>query len=290
MSDALETIVNIITAIVLIWAVKFSTEPADEEHPYGHGKFENVTASFEGGLIFFAALAILFQSIESFFVPVVLENILDGNFYLIAATVINLAAAILLINLGNKKKSEALKANGKHILSDVVTSVGVIIGLYVAKLTGIPRIDSAIGFLVGLWLLKEAYEILRTNSAALLDEADPLSVGELGSIIQSHKTPEVIDIHNLRMIRSGNFHHIDAHVVVPEFMDVAKVHNLTHEFEKKVVRDYKFEGEFAFHIDPCKRSFCKRCELADCHIRAVPFVATEIVSPEFIIKGPRYTN
>jgi divalent metal cation (Fe/Co/Zn/Cd) transporter len=113
---------------------------------------------------------------------------------------------------------------------------------------------------------------------------------QLAEVINRHKNPAVIDIHNVRMIRSGNFHHIDAHMVVPEFWDVAHVHAMTHAFETNVVKDYHYDGEFAFHVDPCKRAYCKKCDLENCHIRAGQFEKIELMTQEHLIKGPRYTN
>lgn len=290
LSDALETVVNVITAFVALYAVKLAAEPADEEHPYGHGKFEYFSAAFEGGLIFFAALAIIFQSIESFFIENKVQNFSESHIFLISATFLNLVASLTLTHYGKKNNSEALQASGKHIMSDVVTTIGVVVGLFLVERTGLNWIDSVVGFAMGLWLLFEAYTILRNNSGALLDEADTGALLQLAEVINKHKNSAVIDIHNVRMIRSGNFHHIDAHMVVPEFWDVARVHALTHVFEERVVKDYKYDGEFAFHIDPCKKSFCKKCDLADCRIRQKEFEAMKFMGKEHLVKGPQYTN
>lgn len=290
LSDALETVVNVITATVALFAVKAAAEPADENHPYGHGKFEYFSAAFEGGLIFFAALAIIFQAVKSFFGVYEMQHPTEGNLFLIAATVINLITSVLLLNFGKKHRSEALKASGKHILSDVGTSVAVIIGLYLVQWTDIHWIDSVIALVLGLWLLYEAYKILRVNSGALLDEVDMVALMQLAEVINQHKSPAVIDIHNVRMIRSGNFHHIDAHMVVPEFWDVKHVHAVTHEFEKSVVQDYLCDGEVAFHIDPCQRSYCRQCNVENCQIRKVNFEAVIKFDADHLIKGPQYTN
>ncbi len=290
LSDALETVINVITALVALYAVKVAAQPADKEHPYGHGKFENFSAAFEGGLIFFAALAIIFRAIESFFIASKLQNLAEGSFFLIAATALNLAASLVLIHYGKKQNSAALKASGKHIMSDVITTVGVVGGLLLVNLTGKIWIDSTVALLIGFWLILEAYAILRANSGALLDEADEDALAALAQVINKHKIPAVIDIHHVRMIRSGNFHHIDAHMVVPEFWDVSRVHLLTHEFEENAVKDYKFDGEFAFHIDPCKKSFCKRCNIENCPIRQKEFAAIKYMDKEHLISGPQYTN
>ncbi len=290
LSDALETVVNVITALIALYAVKLAAEPADENHPYGHGKMEYFSAAFEGGLIFFAALAIFYKSIESFFIPNEVKNISGGFVYLGLATFLNLITGLHLLFAGRKQKSEALKASGKHILSDVITTVGIFIGLGLAKLTGITWIDSVLGVIIGFWLGYEAYQILRVNSGALLDETDDQSIEKIAEIIKKYRTAGLIDIHNLRMIRSGNFHHIDAHLVVPEFWNIEQAHTMAHQFEKNVVKDYDCEGEFAFHMDPCQKRYCNVCSLENCQIRQATFVKERVFTKEHLIKGSDYTN
>ncbi len=290
MSDALETVVNVITAMVALFAVKVAAEPADESHPYGHGKLEYFSASFEGGLIFFAALAILFESVKSFFYVNEKLNVFNGNIYLFAATLINLLTGLYLTRYGKQKNSEALKASGKHILSDVITTVGVLIGLVLVKITGIVWIDSVVGLIAGAYMAFEAIKILRNTSDALMDGVDLECVDSLAEIFNKNKVGVIIDIHHLRIIRSGHFHHIDAHIVVPEYLDVATVHELAGLFEKQVVKDYKYDGEIAFHVDPCKKSFCKQCNLDECRIRKSPFVKIKENNRSTLIVGPKYTN
>src|SRR5688572_29668843 len=124
---------------------------------------------------------------------------------------------------------------------------------------------------VGLLLLYEGYKIVSRSVKGLIDAVDEGSLDTLSKLIKENRRPGVIEIHHLRILRSGSFHHIDAHLVVPEFWDVAKAHQVTHDFEDKVVNQYPFDGEFAFHLDPCQRSFCKKCDLSDCPIRSAPF-------------------
>lgn len=287
-SDALETVVNVLTAIVALFAVKGAAEPADENHPYGHGKLEYFSAAFEGGLIFFAALAIIFQSAQSFFVSNEQLNALNGNFYLISATLLNLATGAFLLAFGKRENSQALKASGVHLMSDVVTTVGVFAGLVLVNFTGLRWIDSLMGVSVGGYLLFEAYKILKSNTDALMDATDLDSVKLLSDVINSNKNKVVIDVHNLRIIRSGNFHHIDAHLVVPEYLDVATAHEITAQFEEKVVSAYKYEGEIAFHVDPCNKSYCKQCEMLECQIRVQKFEKAKTYTAEDLVKGPQH--
>lgn len=288
LSDALETVINVITALTALYAIRMASQPADEEHPYGHGKMEYFSASFEGGLVFFAALAILFQSVQSFFIPNNLQNFEIGFKFLTIATALNLSTAIYLMYSGRQQKSEALKASGRHLLSDVVTTLGIFVGLALAKYTQLEWIDSALGLTIGFWLGYESYQILRTNSGALLDETDQNSLEQLSAIIKKYRVPEIIDIHHLRMIRSGNFHHIDAHMVLPEYLTILQAHEMAHEFEKNVVKEYEFDGEFAFHMDPCQKQYCSACTVRNCPIRLQNFVQGRELTKEHMTKGPRY--
>lgn len=290
MSDALESIVNVVTAIVALFVIRYATAPADDDHPYGHGKVEHFSASFEGGLILFAALMIIYESVKKIIDPVAPQNLAVGIFYSALATVLNLVVGIYLLNFGKRHNSEALKASGKHLLSDVMTTVVIVIGLGLVMLTGYTILDPIVGVLAGIWLTYEAYKIIHENINVLMDSKEPELVKQILLAIQKSKEPEIIDIHNLRMIRSGGFHHIDAHIVVPEYLSLNEVEALTHTFEKKVVKQYTFDGEFAFHLDPCKKQYCSICEMKQCPIRKNAFVAIRPLTEESLTTGPCHTD
>jgi len=290
LSDAIETITNVVTAIVAVIILKYALAPADAEHPYGHGKLEYFSASFEGGIILFAAFAIIFESVRSLVFGNHIENIYVGLGYIIVASIINFIAGLYLKSMGRKQNSEALKASGSHLMADVKTTVGIIVGLLLYKMTGLAWIDPVIGIIVGLWLVYESVQIIKNNLGGLLDEADFSSVKELSEKIEKHLVPEIIDIHNLRIIRSGSFHHIDAHLVVPQFLETHIVHELIHDFEKKVVSEYKFDGEFAFHTDPCYQKYCSACQIKNCSLRKSEFTTRRKMNQQHLISGPQFTE
>jgi cation diffusion facilitator family transporter len=188
---------------------------------------------------------------------------------------------------GKRENSQALKASGVHLMSDVVTTVGVFAGLVLVNFTGLRWIDSLVGVIAGAYLLFEAYKILKSNADALMDATDLDSVKLLCEVINNQKNKAVIDVHNLKIIRSGNFHHIDAHLVVPEYLDVATAHEIIGHFENKVVSAYKYEGEIAFHVDPCNKAYCVQCEMLDCQIRVQQFQKTKTYTAEDLVKGPQ---
>ena len=290
LSDALETITNVVTSVVALVVLKFALEPADENHPYGHGKLEFFSASFEGGIILFAAMAIIFESLRSLVVGADVKSIEVGLFYIILASLVNAGVGLYILNIAKKENSETLRASGAHLLADVKTTVGIVIGLGLYKLTGWAWIDPLIGVVVGLWLGHESVQIIKKNIGGLLDEVDLSSVGLLTEKIKKHLVPDIIDIHHLKIIRSGSFHHIDAHLVVPQFMEIKKVHDLIHDFEKNVVTDYKFDGEFAFHTDPCNQNYCRICEVKNCPVRKSEFASRRVMTADSLIQGPKYTE
>lgn len=271
LSDALESIVNVLAAAIALVVLRFASKPADKDHPYGHGKVEYFSATFEGGLITFAGVMIVLDSIRSIRMGYELKELELGLLITVAAGVANGLMGFFLVLKGKSEKSEALRASGHHLLSDMWTTVGVLIGLGLVKLTGIKIFDSIAAIVVALNLIYIGFSILRRSSGALLDAEDPSLILELKKHFDQHGFPGIIRIHALRIMRSGSYHHIDAHVVVPEFWDVAKTHKETDHFENSVIRSYSHDGEVHFHVDPCRKLYCKICDLKDCPIRKEKF-------------------
>ena len=290
LSDALESIVNVLTAVIAVFVIGYSSQPADEEHPYGHGKSEFFSAAFEGGLVFFAALMIFVEAIKALLGHGSVEAIEIGIFYIALASLINWFVGFYLKRVGLKEKSEALLASGAHLLSDVKTTVGVILGLMIVRLTGWHSVDALIAIGVGLHLMYEGHLIVKSSVAGLVDATDVKSIEILSQLILKERRPGIINIHHLRAIRSGSFHHIDSHLVVPEYWDVSKAHEVTHQFEQAVVQLYPYDGEFAFHLDPCKRKFCRQCDVFDCPLRVAKFEQLYSFSTSDLIQGAQITN
>lgn len=288
LSDALETVVNVITATVAFFILDFATQPADEDHPYGHGKAEFVSAAFEGGLVVFAALAIIVEGARALVFGVHLKDLSEGMLLAIVASMINLVVGLYIRKIGRRESSVTLEASAVHLLSDVKTTGAVVIGLLLVQATGWTWLDPVLAILVGVHLVWEGGTIVRRSFAGLVDEMDEKSLTALSESMQRHRQPGIIDIHLMRAIRSGSFHHIDAHMVVPEYWDVLKVHEMAHEFERKVMVDYPFDGEFAFHQDPCRRKYCEACEVSDCPIRREPFQRRQSFDIKNLISPSEY--
>lgn len=290
LSDALESVVNVIAAGVALGVIRFASQPADEDHPYGHGKAEYFSSAFEGGMIFFAALMIIWQSAKALLSGEPPHQLESGMIVVAVAAILNLFLGLYLKKIGNKYRSEALRASGAHVLSDVWTTAGVILGLGLVLVTKLQWLDPLIAIAVGLQLAFSGYKIVREAMSGLMDEQDEGVINDLAQSLERNRLEGIIDIHKLRVIRAGRFHHVDAHLVVPEYWDVAQVHSLSDDFESAVVSDYEFDGELAFHIDPCKKSYCSRCEVRQCPIRLQPFENRTPFTVKSLTDGPSGIN
>jgi cation diffusion facilitator family transporter len=271
LSDALESIVNVVAAVFALTALLFAGRPADRNHPYGHGKAEFLSAAFEGGLIAFAALVILYEVVQSLLGEVALRSLDVGLAIVLGAGLVNLALGTYLVRTGRRYDSLTLAADGQHVLADFYTSAGIVVGLGLVHVTGLTWIDPLVAAVVAVNLMWTGVRLIRQASAGLLDEEDPALLGRLLDVLQPHVGKGVIRVHHLRAIRSGREHHVDAHLVVPEFWSVERAHELTEELAERVMKEVGVEGEMTLHTDPCHRIYCAMCDLDDCPIRREAF-------------------
>lgn len=273
LSDALESIVNVIAAGFALGSVVVAERPADRNHPYGHGKVEFFSAAFEGGLIAFAALLILWEAGKGLIRGVEIHELGAGMALTLVAGACNAAVGWYLVRTGRRLHSLSLEADGRHLLADFWTSAAVVGGLGLVKLTGMSVFDPLVAAAVGAHLVWTGFRLVRYAAGGLLDEEDRELLERLVGAINANMTPDIIRVHHLRAIRSGRFHHVDAHLVVPEFWPVEKAHEVADAFEARVIAALPFDGEIVFHLDPCRQLYCRACEIADCPIRREPFEA-----------------
>jgi cation diffusion facilitator family transporter len=271
LSDALESIVNVVAALFALSALAFAGRPADRNHPYGHGKVEFISAAFEGGLIAFAAVLIIYEVGQVMLRGAVLRHLDTGVAVVFAAGVVNLALGTFLVRIGRRHGSVALVADGTHVLADFWTSVGIVAGLVVVRLSGLAWLDPVVALVVALNLLRTGYRLVRQAAGGLLDEEDPALLTRLLDVLRGHVGKGIIRVHHLRAIRAGSFHHVDAHLVVPEFWSVDRAHELAEDLSRRVIAELGVEGELVFHTDPCHRAYCAMCDLDDCPVRKHPF-------------------
>ena len=273
LSDALESIVNVVAAIFALGGIIFAGRPADRNHPYGHGKIEFFSAAFEGGLIAFAAVLILYEVVLSLVVRLQVRELDTGLLIISGAGLANLALGLFLVRTGRKHQSLTLLADGQHVLSDFWTTVGVVVGLLLVRVTGIWWLDPLVAAVVAVNLMWTGFRLVRHAAGGLLDEEDTLLLNRLLGVLGRHVGQGIIRVHHLRAIRAGRFHHVDAHLVVPEFWSVDRAHEVAEDLADRVIRALGVDGELIFHTDPCHRAYCPMCDLDDCPVRREPFRA-----------------
>jgi len=279
-SDALESIVNIAAAALLLFALVVAARPADRDHPYGHGKVEFFSAGVEGALIAMAAVLILFEAISELVRgPEIrrLDVAIVGSAILAAG---NGLLGTYLVHTGRKNGSDALVADGRHVIADVVTTGGVIVGLGLVAWTGFAPLDPLMAIAVALWILRTGYSLLRSAVGGLMDEADESQLVPICTGLEAHRAPEWIDVHSLRSFRSGAVQHIDLHLAVPRYLDADRLHEIDDEVEAAVRAATDHVGGVIVHFDPCRPRMCSSCAVDPCPIRKEPFVRQEPIRVE----------
>ncbi len=284
-SDALESIVNVVAGVITVGVIIVAAKPADEDHPYGHGKIESIASTFEGGAILLAGILIVIQAVQVFFHGSQINQIDSGLLIVVGAGAINGALGIYLYTRGKRFHSEALKSSGMHLLTDTMTSIGVVVGLLLVKYTGMSWIDPIVAALFGGMLVFTGAKVLVRSGNILVDAHDVETMQVIAKLFHKHYRPGVIQIHFTRVIRSGSYHHIDCHMVIPEFWTVLEAHDFSESFEKNILADYPVGGELHIHHDPCRKAFCESCELDRCPIRQNLFKVRRELSFEEIT-GP----
>jgi cation diffusion facilitator family transporter len=248
-SDALESIINVVTATAAIVAIRIAARPPDAEHPYGHHKAEYLSAVVVGAMILVAAVAILREAYGAVLAPKPIDAPWIGLAVNSVATVINFAWSCVLTRQGRRHRSAALVADGKHLFVDVVTSLGVLVGVVLVVLTGIDVLDAAIAALVALHVLWSGWGVIRDSTSGLLDESAPAE--ELTRIreVISLNAGDAIETHDLRTRHAGRTTFIEFHLVVPGSMSVERSHEICDRLEAAL--QTALEGAVVMiHVEP----------------------------------------
>lgn len=283
-ADAMESTINIASAAMLIFALNVASRPPDESHPYGHGKVEFLSAGIEGAAIAFAALVIFAQGIRELLAGPELHRLDLGLMLLAASAVANAVLGLHLTKVGKRTQSDALVADGRHVMADVWTSVGVIGGLIVVGITGWAWADPLIAIAVAIHIAWEGYRVLHDSLGGLMDEAEQSQLDATTERLEQARAPSWIDLHGLRSWRSGARRHIDMHLTVPRYFDVKEVHAIHDQIEDVLLDGDEHGGDVVVHFDPCDDSECGQCTMADCSIRSQPFVKRERFTAERAIR------
>jgi len=249
LSDAIESIVNIATAIVALLAIRFAAQPADTNHPYGHHKAEYLSAVAEGALIVVAALVIFREAWSALQTPRIVAEPWIGLAVNGAATAINAIWCWVLITQGRRRKSPALVADGRHLFTDVVSSAGVLVGVSLAAITGYRVLDPILAALVGLNVLWAGWRVMKESVGGLLDEAVPEEeLARIRAIIAAN-ADGAIEAHDLRTRHAGRMTFVDFHLVVKGQMSVTEAHDICDRLERALKAEIE-DALISIHVEP----------------------------------------
>jgi cation diffusion facilitator family transporter len=249
-SDAAESVVNLVAAVAALWALIYAARPPDEEHAYGHNKAEYFSSGLESALILIAAVWIGITAWDRLMDPQPLQNVGLGLSIALVAAALNGGVALVILRAGRRLRSITLRADAQHLLTDVWTSVGVVLGLVTAQLTGWLVLDPLIGLLVAANILWTGVRLLRDTAQGLLDRALPPEDQRAITKVLSRYENEGIRFHALRTRASGPRRFISMHVLVPGEWTVQKGHDLSERIERDLAEALKGNSTFFIHIEP----------------------------------------
>ena len=249
LSDAAESVVNLVAAVVALVALTVAIRPPDQNHHFGHSKAEYFSAATEGVMIFVAAAVILFSAVQRFLNPQPLENVGVGLAVSVAASVVNGGVAIVLLRAGARYRSITLVADGKHLMTDVWTSVGVVVGVLLVALTGWERLDPVVAFAVGLNILVTGSRLVRGASAGLMDVSLPKEDNELIRTVLGRFTTAEVSWHRLLTREAGNRRFMQFDLLVPGEWTVQRGHDLVEDITDALVAEFP-DIDVICHIEP----------------------------------------
>ncbi|HEK20383.1 MULTISPECIES: cation diffusion facilitator family transporter [unclassified Mucilaginibacter] len=268
LTDAAESIVNVVASGFAFYSIYLASVPRDENHPYGHGKVEFFSVFIEGILIGVAGIIIILKSTYSFFNPEQIHDLLLGAVIIGTTGLINGLLGYYMVQRGKSIPSITIEADGRHLLTDTVTSAGLVVGLLLIYFTKILWLDSALSIVVGIYIVITAYKLIRRSVAGLMDETDFDVVSDLVKVLSEQRHEEWIDIHNLRAQKYGHELHIDCHLTLPNYFDLNRVHDEVKLVDKMINEKAGVRTEFFIHTDPCLPDCCHYCSMPNCPIRS----------------------
>ena len=258
-AEAVHSTMDLAAAIIAFFSVSISDNPADEQHPFGHGKAENISGVAEGLLIFTAAGIIIYESIRKFFVETKLESVEYGIGLMALGIVLNLLVSRHLAKIAKRTDSLALEADAKHLTTDVLTMVGVLVGLGLVLLTRNNIFDPITALVVALLIIRAAYDITRKSFGGLMDTALPQSeVDEISLIIKGHAS-SLAGFHEMRTRKAGSQRFIDLHLVLPQKVNVEQAHQMCDHLEQDIKNKLP-NSNITIHVEPCS------VECGDCTV------------------------
>ncbi|WP_337871824.1 cation diffusion facilitator family transporter [Ignavibacterium sp.] len=283
-SDAAESVVHIFATGMALFSIILSNKPADESHFYGHGNVEYFSAGIQGFLIIIAAVVIIFESAKDLILGVELQKMDVGLYVITAAGIINLLLGLFLIRTGKKTGSITLIADGKHVLTDSYTSIGVMIGIILVLITGLKFIDPIFAIFVATNILITGYKLIRQSVGGLMNETDLSILKKITDRILSIRKENWIDLHQLRFWTSGDRIFIDFHLIIPFYFTVKQSHDEEDYIKEELRKDFA-NADLKIHFDYCWGELCKLCQYQNCNFRKESYSQTINWNKEKLIGG-----
>ena len=272
LTDAMESIVNVISGMLALYALYYAAKPKDEDHPYGHGKIEFMSSGVEGGMVLLTGLAMLIKGAMGFLTPFHLSNIDWGVIITLFSGLVNYFLSRLLTKKGKSMHSSSMVADGKHLLTDTWSSAGLVLALVVIYFTNWVWVDLVITMVLGIMITYTGFQLIKESFFNLLDKTDYEKIDHLISFLNSHRKENWIDIHNLRVVKYGSVVHVDCHMTLPWYYSLEEAHKEVDALSKMATATLNYEIEFFIHADPCLPDSCSICGINNCEKRLHPLI------------------
>jgi len=267
LTDALESIVNVVAGFFGLFSLYLSSKPRDADHPYGHGKIEFVSAAVEGSMIFVAGVLIIFEAVKNLINPSSIQQLDTGIILISVTALINYIMGMVCVKTGERNNSLPLISSGKHLQSDTYSTLGILVGLILIYFTNITWLDSAVAILFSFIIIYTGYKIIRASLAGIMDETDKALLVKMVKVLNENRKENWVDLHNLRIIKYGSTLHLDCHLTVPWYLNVHEAHKEIDALAELVRKNFGESLELFVHSDGCLDFSCKICEKKECNVR-----------------------
>ena len=261
LAQAIDSLLDLFAVSITFMAIRVASRPADEGHPFGHGKAENVAAIVQAVLIFFAGGSIIYAAVRRIQTEAVLEMTEAGMIVMAVSIAASIFLSRYLLKIARREDSMALEANAHNIAADVYSAAAVFVALLVVRFTDITIIDPILAGLVALYIFKVAFDVLRKSFGGLVDVRLPEDEeNAIRAAISEHFGEEVVSFHKLRTRKAGSQRHIDLHLVMPKHLSIEEAHNMCDHLEEDIESRWP-DTEVIIHVEPCDDN-CEECSLA----------------------------
>lgn len=271
LTDALESIVNVVAGFFGLFSLYLSAKPRDADHPYGHGKIEFISSAVEGSMIFVAGVLIIYEAVKNLIQPNPIQQLDNGIILISATAIINYLMGFLCIRTGQRNNSLALISSGSHLQSDTYSTLGILMGLILIRFTNITWLDSAVAILFSFIIVYTGYKIIRAALAGIMDETDKALLIKMVALLNANRKENWVDLHNLRIIKYGSTLHLDCHLTVPWYLNVHEAHLEIDALAELVRKNFGESLELFVHSDGCMDFSCQICDKKICSVRKHAF-------------------